>query len=158
MGRNFSAKSVTTSQWSNIPILFGSFAIFTPKTKQRLQNSAQTSHKQGPARHCTPAKNKQIMVSMPSLSFVYLYTSAKILSMVATSGWSCPDVFSRSSKACLHKGTATSYRPWGKTWVNRLSGQPFYLWQNWQFWPCQISWFKTWHSSLLHMDCRGHCD
>lgn len=41
----------------------------------------------------------------------YLYTRARMLSIVATSGWSWPDVFSRSSNACLHKGTATSYRP-----------------------------------------------
>lgn len=52
--------------------------------------------------------------------FSDLYTKAKILSMVATSGWSCPEVFSRSSKACLHRGTATSYLPWEAYWMTRL--------------------------------------
>lgn len=37
-----------------------------------------------------------------------LYTRARIFNMVATSGWSWPLVFSRSSKACLQSGTATS--------------------------------------------------
>lgn len=37
-----------------------------------------------------------------------LYTRARMLSMVATSGWSWPEVFSRSSRACLQSGTATS--------------------------------------------------
>lgn len=36
------------------------------------------------------------------------YTSARMLSMVATSGWQWPELLSRSSKAWRHSGTATS--------------------------------------------------
>lgn len=36
------------------------------------------------------------------------YTKARMLSMVATSGWPRPDVRSKSSSACLQRGTATS--------------------------------------------------
>lgn len=43
-----------------------------------------------------------------NIASIYLYTRARMFSIVATSGWSWPDVFSRSSKACLHRGTATS--------------------------------------------------
>lgn len=55
-----------------------------------------------------------------TLSSPHLYTRARMLSIVATSGWSCPDVFSRSSRACLHSGTATSYLPWEAYWITRL--------------------------------------
>lgn len=40
--------------------------------------------------------------------------------MVATSAWLCPLVFSKSSKACLHRGTATSYLPWDAYCITRL--------------------------------------
>jgi hypothetical protein len=36
------------------------------------------------------------------------YTKARMLSIVATSGWPRPEVRSRSSSACLQSGTATS--------------------------------------------------
>lgn len=40
--------------------------------------------------------------------YTHRYTKARMLSMVATSGWPRPDVRSRSSSACLQSGTATS--------------------------------------------------
>lgn len=60
------------------------------------------------------------MFEISLFSLPYLYTRARMLSMVATSGWSCPDVFSRSSRACLHSGTATSYLPCEAYWITRL--------------------------------------
>ena len=73
--------------------------------------------------------NRHTQIESPKLihresdrSEIFFYKpSANIFSIVATSGWSLPDVRSRSSKACLQRGTATSYLP-AEAYLNVLLG------------------------------------
>ena len=78
--------------------LFAWVTVASPDPSQRPHPPVQVPHAGSPA-----SSNGSTTDGGP-----HRYTSARMLSMVATSGWQWPELRSRSSKAWRHSGTATS--------------------------------------------------